>query len=369
MPPRKRPSSKNNENPSSPPPPPQFDLASLQTMMTAAMVAAMSQMNSNNSGGGSQSQNPEGSLGQQRGNSYKDFMNVKPTSFNGTGGVISLSRWFEKIESIFEICACAESDKVKFAACTFEDKALTWWNGRVKSLTLPVANAMGWEAMKELLIAEYCPRGEMQKLEHELWNLKMKGSNVTAYISRFDDLALLCPGLVTPENKKIERFIWGLSQPTKTHVLAARPNTYDSAKTLAQILIDHSDDVKEITTTSEPTQRSGEKRKFWKKKKGQSSQGSSKKHQTVAVHAATVTPVTTVSVMGSTASTPTSKYAGNFPLCDKCKYHHHPGPCRELSCTSCGKKGHTVRFCRTPTQSANQSSGAGVSQASHPSAP
>ena len=88
-------------------------------------------------------------------------MNAKPKSFDENGGVISLTRWIEKIESVFEICACSEANKVKFAACTFTDRALTWWNGRVKSLTLPVANAMGWESLKELMLAEYCPRGEM----------------------------------------------------------------------------------------------------------------------------------------------------------------------------------------------------------------
>ena len=131
--------------------------------------------------------------------------------------------------------------------------------------------------MKELLLAEYCPRGEIQKLEHELWNLKMKGSDLVAYTSRFDDLTLLYPGMVAPESKKVERFIWGLTQPTKGHVLSTRPDTYDSAKSLAQILIDHSDDVEGTTAAPEPTKTSGEKRKFWKKKKGQPSQGSSKK--------------------------------------------------------------------------------------------
>ena len=47
----------------------------------------------------------------------------------------------------------------------------------------------------------------MQKLEHELWNLKMKGSDVATYTYIFEDLALLCPGMVSPESKKIERFI------------------------------------------------------------------------------------------------------------------------------------------------------------------
>ncbi|KAL7583712.1 hypothetical protein Lser_V15G44670 [Lactuca serriola] len=258
MPPRKRPRS---NNPS--PPPPEIDPVLFQTAVTAAVAAAMSQLNTGGSGGSNQNQ--DGNQEPRKEGSYKDFMNAKPSFFNGTGGVISLSRWFERIESIFEICACDESDKVKFAACTFLDKA--WWNGQVKSLTLPVANAMGWEAMKELLLAKYCPRGEMQKLEHELWNLKMKGSDIAAYTSRFDDLALLFPGLVTPESKKIERFVWGLTNPTKGHVLAARPDTYDSAKTLAQAIIHHSDDVEEATTaTPESTKSSGEKRKFWKKK-------------------------------------------------------------------------------------------------------
>ena len=42
-------------------------------------------------------------------------------TFNGTGGVIALIRWFEKTESIFEICDCPKEGKVRFVACTFVD--------------------------------------------------------------------------------------------------------------------------------------------------------------------------------------------------------------------------------------------------------
>ncbi|GJW06222.1 hypothetical protein Tco_1568645 [Tanacetum coccineum] len=51
-------------------------------------------------------------------------------------GVVGLKCWFEKIEQVFEICKCAEDDKVKFAVCTFEGHALTWWNGNVQTLGL-----------------------------------------------------------------------------------------------------------------------------------------------------------------------------------------------------------------------------------------
>ncbi|GJT54449.1 hypothetical protein Tco_0989503 [Tanacetum coccineum] len=41
---------------------------------------------------------------------------------------------------VFEICKCAEDDKVKFVVCTFEGRALTWWNGNVQTLGLANAN-------------------------------------------------------------------------------------------------------------------------------------------------------------------------------------------------------------------------------------
>ncbi|GJT53981.1 reverse transcriptase domain, reverse transcriptase zinc-binding domain protein [Tanacetum coccineum] len=75
-----------------------------------------------------------------QGCSHKTFMNGKPHSFNGTEGVVGLRLWREKVEQVFEICKCAEEDKVMFAASTFEGRALTWWNGNVHTLGLVNAN-------------------------------------------------------------------------------------------------------------------------------------------------------------------------------------------------------------------------------------
>ncbi|GJY50793.1 hypothetical protein Tco_0441640, partial [Tanacetum coccineum] len=80
--------------------------------------------------------------------SYKTFLNCKPHSFNGTDGVVRLSHWFKKMESVFEISKCAEEDKVKFAACTLEGHALTWWNGNVHALGLSNANRIPWSDLK-----------------------------------------------------------------------------------------------------------------------------------------------------------------------------------------------------------------------------
>ncbi|GJX29257.1 reverse transcriptase domain-containing protein [Tanacetum coccineum] len=38
---------------------------------------------------------------------YKDFLNCKPLTFKGTKGVVVLSQWFQKMESVFHISNCA----------------------------------------------------------------------------------------------------------------------------------------------------------------------------------------------------------------------------------------------------------------------
>lgn len=172
MPPKWRPNRKNNNPPTDPSsPPPQYDPTVFQAAVTAAMAAAMSQINASGTSGvgsGAPTSNLSDSHGHTMECTYKDFTNSKPQSFDDTRGVIAITHWFEKTKSIFEICVCPESRKVKFAACTFTGIALTWWNGQVESLTLPVANAMSWDDLKEIMLVEYCPRGEMQKLDQDL---------------------------------------------------------------------------------------------------------------------------------------------------------------------------------------------------------
>ncbi|XP_071712929.1 uncharacterized protein [Rutidosis leptorrhynchoides] len=55
------------------------------------------------------------------------------------------------------------------------------------------------------MIDEYCPQNKIQRLETKLWNLKLEGADIVRYTSRFLELALMCPTMVTPKYKKVER--------------------------------------------------------------------------------------------------------------------------------------------------------------------
>nr|GFA12218.1 hypothetical protein [Tanacetum cinerariifolium] len=93
--------------------------------------------------------------------SYYEFIKCKPLDFKGIEGVIELTRWFEKMESVFSISNCTASNQVKFMTCTLQDNALTWWNSYVKTTTPEEAYAMTWATLKKKMTGKYCPMGPM----------------------------------------------------------------------------------------------------------------------------------------------------------------------------------------------------------------
>ena len=68
------------------------------------------------------------------------------------------------MESVMDISGCAEGQKVKYAASSLINKALTWWNTQVQARGRVAAMGMAWEDFKALMVEEFCQRNEMQKL-------------------------------------------------------------------------------------------------------------------------------------------------------------------------------------------------------------
>ncbi|GJS39050.1 putative reverse transcriptase domain-containing protein [Tanacetum coccineum] len=196
-------------------PPRMMTQAAIEKLVSDRVAAALAQdratrENTNGAGepGGNIGGNAQGQGGAPpaRGCTYSSFMKCNPTSFHGNEGAVELSRWFEKTESVFSISECAERNKVKFAAATLQGRALTWWNSQVATLGLEVVNAKSWNDMKIMMREEFCPPEEIQRMEVELWNLRVKDSNIAAYTQRFNELILLCPEMVPSEKKKVEAY-------------------------------------------------------------------------------------------------------------------------------------------------------------------
>nr|GEZ03654.1 hypothetical protein [Tanacetum cinerariifolium] len=127
-------------------------------------------------------------------------------------------------------------------------------------------------------------QGEIKKLEIELWNLKVKENNVSAYTGRFQELTLICTKFVADEAEKIDK-------------------------------------------------QSNNKRKANESfRNNHGHQQQAPKRQNIA----------RVYNMGTGEIKP---YNGNFPKCTKCHFHHN-GPCTQ-KCHKCNKVGHFARDCRS----------------------
>nr|GEY90605.1 putative reverse transcriptase domain-containing protein [Tanacetum cinerariifolium] len=72
-----------------------------------------------------------------------------------------------------------------------------------------VAIGKSWGDMKKMMLEEFCPDEEVQRMEDELRCLKLKDKNIAAYTQRFHELVLLCPEAVPTEKKKVVAYIKG----------------------------------------------------------------------------------------------------------------------------------------------------------------
>nr|GFA55966.1 hypothetical protein [Tanacetum cinerariifolium] len=176
--------------------PPQTNPNNLNNMTPEAVQTMIDQALLRNSGGGdgshsSHAENPR-NMHTVRPCYYTDFMKCHPLNFKGTEGAVGLTRWIEKMESVF-----------KFATCTLLDATLTWWNSQIRTLG-PDAYIMTWGMLKKKMTDKYCPLGEF----------------------------------VSNETKKVDKYISGLPDNIYGNVKSSKRKTLDETIELANDLMD-----------------------------------------------------------------------------------------------------------------------------------
>ncbi|GJW15364.1 putative reverse transcriptase domain-containing protein [Tanacetum coccineum] len=156
---------------------------------------------------------------------YPDFMKCQPLNFKGTEGVVELTQWIKKMETMFRISNYSEENQIKFSTCTLLGNALMWWNSHVRTVGNDIAYAMTWTELKKKMTDKYCPRTEIKKLEVEMWELKVKGTDVIGYNQRFQELALPCGRMFPEKSDKIKKYVGGLPDMIHGSVVASKPKT------------------------------------------------------------------------------------------------------------------------------------------------
>nr|GEV21798.1 hypothetical protein [Tanacetum cinerariifolium] len=223
--------------------------------------------------------------------SYKEFLACNPKEYDGKGGAVVLTRWIEKMEFVQDMSGCSIDQKVKYTAGLF---------------------------------VEFCPSQEMQKLETELLNHALVGSGDVAYTDRFHELARLVSYLVTPESRKIKRYVYGLALQIRGMVVAMKPKTMQKAVQIFDALTDEA--VK--NGTIKKVKKKGNVREPSKDKNGRDD---NKRNRTGNAFATNANPVG-------------RENTSAWPKCTTCNSYYAPGgPWR--TCFNCNRPGHLAKDC------------------------
>ncbi|GJS42325.1 putative reverse transcriptase domain-containing protein [Tanacetum coccineum] len=216
--------------------------------------------------------------------------------------------------------------KVKFATATLEGPALTWWKTKVATMGLEIVNQMPWTEMKQLMTAEFCPIEEIQRMEHELRNLRVKEYDIVAYTQRLNELALMCPRMVKPERVKVDAYIRDLTDNIKVEVTSSKPTDLNEAICMAHKLMEQKSQTRNERILE------GKKRK-WENLQGGNSSGKGNQRD------------------NSRQTLQNNQKQGIAKVGRKVRYYREKSVATGanaqpiLTCYDCGEQGHTRNRC------------------------
>nr|GEW16802.1 reverse transcriptase domain-containing protein [Tanacetum cinerariifolium] len=185
-------------------------------------------------------------------------------------------------------------------------------------------------------------------MEDEFYHLTVKGNDLNTYVRRSQELATLCPTMVSNSEKLLEAFIGGIPRSIEGNVTASKPQTLEEAINIAQRLMDQVTKHTPVQVSSDNKRKFDDKRTFNNNHRNTNTNNRHNNYQSQqnrrkeAVKAYAATPVEN------------NRCAGNLPLCKRCTLHH-TGPCI-VKCNTCNKVGHLTKNCRNkrPATGSNQ---------------
>ncbi|KAI3729488.1 hypothetical protein L6452_18148 [Arctium lappa] len=195
----------------------------------------------------------------------EEKVEIEPPTYKGECDPVIALRWVKGMELAFDTSKCADEDKVVYALSMLKDEAVMWWDVEVGGQSSAVAKEMSW-------------------------------------------------GIYVPnEERRVERFVFGLRSDIREFVSNKEPSTFQVAVNAVE--------MREKEKNRQATERSGDKRKW------DGTVRDSKPFKFAKFNQRSI-----------------NKFESK--PCSKCN-RRHKGECKidQEGCYKCGKIGHLARDC------------------------
>ncbi|KAJ0943969.1 putative nucleotidyltransferase, Ribonuclease H [Helianthus annuus] len=287
-----------------------------------------------------------------KGCTYKYFVSCKPREFTGEKGAVDCITWLDEMDTIVDISGCAERDVVKFVSQSFKGEALAWWRALVQASGKSALYKMTWGEFITLIKENYCPQHEVEKIEADFVSLVMTNLDCQAYLTSFNTMSRLVPYLVTPEPRRIARFIGGLEPAIKASVKASRPTTFRSVTDLSlsltldavRLRAQRSKEAEKRKREDDTSRKSGKKHRG----NGEGKKGSEARKEGQA-DGRPYCKVCKKPHSGKCRFASGSQSQQKTPSCGLCKSKEHKTvECKKIkdaTCFNCNEKGHIKSNC------------------------
>ncbi|KAJ0489686.1 putative transcription factor interactor and regulator CCHC(Zn) family [Helianthus annuus] len=273
--------------------------------------------------------------------SFKQFKACGPKEFTGKEGPTALFQWFDSIEVTLRQSGCADDLRTLNATGVFQSRALDWWTAERNKQGNDAAYGLSWDEIKEVMLEEFCPPHERQKLEDEFWHIKQKDGENAALTARFKQLSIICPDQVKTSDMAIKKYIRALPDYVADFVQAAKTKTIEETYLLAAEINDKrvkagvsdktSKHLHQATAAPTAETAAAQPSKSSCRKKKNNNNSSSNKNCAVTTTAAPFQAVPAQQQPhhrpAPTTYAPPAKraYTGPHAVCPTCSYHHLVG--------------------------------------------
>ncbi|KAL5580524.1 hypothetical protein UlMin_012966 [Ulmus minor] len=135
---------------------------------------------------------------------YKRFCQMKPAEFVGSSDPLEAEEWLSSIETILEFMELSDHEKVMCASYMLRKDARYWWDSVKLRRNV---YTMTWGEFVGEFNQKYYNQAAMRAKQKEFLNLKQGNMTVIEAVTKFEQLARLCPSLVATEEERTQKMM------------------------------------------------------------------------------------------------------------------------------------------------------------------